>query len=261
MANTKLDASQEGDSYRRVEVITGERRRRRWTGEEKARIVAESFEEVRTSPRWRGAMPSPACCSWCGAARLRRRWPARRRSSCRSKSAPEAVADSRRVRAYFVGTNDVFGNRRAAGQALRGDRNRGDWSAHSGRARLGVGDAFDGAVGAPGYPVIALRSDLKVVLAIQPVDFRKSVHTLRANPYRGDVFVFRQQAHGQSEASGVGRQRQGAGDEVLHQGRFTWPPVRDGMIHLSATQLAMLLDWLEWTRVSPKPVKQPALVG
>ncbi|MDI3566649.1 transposase [Bradyrhizobium sp. Arg816] len=40
-----LDARQEGDSYRRVEVITGERRRRRWTGEEKARIVAESFEE------------------------------------------------------------------------------------------------------------------------------------------------------------------------------------------------------------------------
>ncbi|MGF6313259.1 transposase [Bradyrhizobium sp. i1.8.4] len=45
MANVMLDAGQEGDSYRRVEVITGERRRRRWTGEEKARIVAESFEE------------------------------------------------------------------------------------------------------------------------------------------------------------------------------------------------------------------------
>jgi len=28
-----------------LEVITGQRRRRRWTGEEKARIVAESFEE------------------------------------------------------------------------------------------------------------------------------------------------------------------------------------------------------------------------
>nr|WP_283814826.1 transposase [Bradyrhizobium sp. CIR3A] len=40
-----LDARQEGDSYRRVEVITGERRRRRWTGEEKGRIVAESFQE------------------------------------------------------------------------------------------------------------------------------------------------------------------------------------------------------------------------
>jgi len=45
MVNAVLDARQEGDSYRRVEVITGERRRRRWTGEEKARIVAESFEE------------------------------------------------------------------------------------------------------------------------------------------------------------------------------------------------------------------------
>ncbi|WOH52909.1 MULTISPECIES: IS66 family insertion sequence element accessory protein TnpB [unclassified Bradyrhizobium] len=29
----------------------------------------------------------------------------------------------------------------------------------------------------------------------------------------------------------------------LHQGRFTWPPVRDGVVHLSATQLAMLLDY------------------
>jgi transposase len=47
----------------------------------------------------------------------------------------------------------------------------------------------------------------------------------------------------------------------LHQGRFIWPPIRDGVVHLSATQLAMLLDGLEWTRVSPKPVKQPSVVG
>lgn len=45
MANAMLDGRQEGDRYRRIEVITGQRRRRRWTGEEKARIVAESFEE------------------------------------------------------------------------------------------------------------------------------------------------------------------------------------------------------------------------
>jgi Transposase len=44
MANAMLDARQEGDSYRRIEVITGQRRRRRWTAEEKVRIVAESFE-------------------------------------------------------------------------------------------------------------------------------------------------------------------------------------------------------------------------
>jgi transposase len=44
MANAMLDARQEDGAYRRVELITGQRRRRRWTAEEK-RIVAESFEE------------------------------------------------------------------------------------------------------------------------------------------------------------------------------------------------------------------------
>lgn len=34
----------DADSYRRVEVITGMRRRREWSDEEKARIVAESVE-------------------------------------------------------------------------------------------------------------------------------------------------------------------------------------------------------------------------
>lgn len=44
MANAMDDARQEGDTYRRIEMITGKRRRRQWTGEEKAQIVAESFE-------------------------------------------------------------------------------------------------------------------------------------------------------------------------------------------------------------------------
>jgi transposase len=45
MANAMHDARQEGDSYRRIEVITGQRQRRWWTAQEKARIVAESLEE------------------------------------------------------------------------------------------------------------------------------------------------------------------------------------------------------------------------
>jgi transposase len=48
MASSMLDAMNEarneGGTYRRVEVITGRQRRRRWTVEEKARIVAESLE-------------------------------------------------------------------------------------------------------------------------------------------------------------------------------------------------------------------------
>ena len=132
-----------------------------------------------------------------------------------------------------------------------------------------LGDAFDGAVGASRDPVIALRSDLKVVLAAQPVDFRKSVHTLsalvsealRANPYCGDVFVFRSKRADRVKLLAWDGSGMVLVTKWLHQGRFTWPPIRDGVVHLSATQLAMLLDGLEWTRVSPKPVKQPAVVG
>ncbi len=39
------NARHEGESYRRIEVITGQLRRRQWTAEEKVRIVAESLEE------------------------------------------------------------------------------------------------------------------------------------------------------------------------------------------------------------------------
>jgi transposase len=45
MADAMLVARQEDDPYRRIEVITGRRRRRQWTAQEKALIAAESFEE------------------------------------------------------------------------------------------------------------------------------------------------------------------------------------------------------------------------
>ncbi|MGH7103737.1 MAG: IS66-like element accessory protein TnpA [Acetobacteraceae bacterium] len=48
MANACLDDGHQGgpqaDRYRRVELITGEARRRRWTADEKAEILAESFQ-------------------------------------------------------------------------------------------------------------------------------------------------------------------------------------------------------------------------
>ena len=44
MFDGRNDARTEGGTYQRIEVITGRQRRRRWTAEEKARIVAESLE-------------------------------------------------------------------------------------------------------------------------------------------------------------------------------------------------------------------------
>jgi transposase len=44
MANAMVEDMHEDSVYRRVEVITGRRRRRNWTTQEKTRIAAESFE-------------------------------------------------------------------------------------------------------------------------------------------------------------------------------------------------------------------------
>jgi transposase len=117
--------------------------------------------------------------------------------------------------------------------------------------------------------LIALRSDLKVVLATQPVDFRKSVHTLsalvsealRSNPYCGNIFVFRSKRADRVKLLAWDGSGMVLVTKWLHERRFTWPPIRDGVVHLSATQLTMLLDGLEWTRISPEPVKQPTVVG
>jgi transposase len=44
----------------------------------------------------------------------------------------------------------------------------------------------------------------------------------------------------------------------LEGGRFTWPPIREGKIMLSATQLAMLLDGLsEWLKIAPRAAARP----
>ena len=84
---------------------------------------------------------------------------------------------------------------------------------------------------------------------------------LRANPYCGDVFVFRSKRADRVKLLAWDGSGMVLVTKWLHQGGFTWPPIRDGVVHLSASQLTMLLDGLDWTRVSPKPVRPPALVG
>ena len=49
MSNPSSTTSTKADSFRRVEVITGTARRRRWTDEEKAWIVAESLDPATTA--------------------------------------------------------------------------------------------------------------------------------------------------------------------------------------------------------------------
>jgi transposase len=45
----------------------------------------------------------------------------------------------------------------------------------------------------------------------------------------------------------------------LESGRFKWPPVSDGAIRLSAAQLTMLLEGLDWSRFAAPPAVRPRL--
>ena len=48
--------SHQGSTYRRIELITGEAKRRLWTAEEKAGILSESFQPGAKLRRLRGGM-------------------------------------------------------------------------------------------------------------------------------------------------------------------------------------------------------------
>ena len=117
--------------------------------------------------------------------------------------------------------------------------------------------------------MIALHGDLKILVATQPIDFRKGSMGLsrwwlrRCNPIpiagrflssdRNAMTVLRMLAY---DGSGIVLV-----SKWLEAGRFTWPPIREGAVRLSASKMAMLLDGLDWTRVAQPEVKRPITVG
>ena len=109
----------------------------------------------------------------------------------------------------------------------------------------------------------------KVFLACKPVDMRKGLDGLSAqvsavikmDPFCGHLFVF--------------RGKRGDYVKVLHwdgsglclyakrleKGRFVWPPILDEQLHLSAAQLALLIEGIDWRRtVVSDEVQRPMIV-
>ena len=117
--------------------------------------------------------------------------------------------------------------------------------------------------------MIPLRSDLRILVAAQPIDFRKGVHglvalvaaALESDPYCGDVFLFRSKRSDRLKLLVWDGSGMILATKWLEAGRFVWPPVRDGAVHLSRTQFALLAEGLDWTKAAPKPVRRPVRVG
>jgi transposase len=43
----------------------------------------------------------------------------------------------------------------------------------------------------------------------------------------------------------------------LEKGAFRWPPISDGVMRLSASQLATLVDGLDWSRLHARDIAAP----
>jgi transposase len=117
--------------------------------------------------------------------------------------------------------------------------------------------------------MIALRGDLKVVVATQPIDFRRGVHglvalvaeALAANPYCGDVFIFRPKRNDRLKLLAWDGSGMVLATRWLEAGGFTWPPVTAGRVEISPEQMAVLLAGLDWTKVVSPSVRRPTKVG
>jgi transposase len=107
--------------------------------------------------------------------------------------------------------------------------------------------------------MIALPAGTRVWLAAGVTDMRKGMDglaalaqtTLAENPFSGHIFVFR------GRRGDLVKLLWFDGDGLclfakrLERGRFVWPQAASGTVALSAAQLAMLLEGIDWRR----PVK------
>lgn len=115
--------------------------------------------------------------------------------------------------------------------------------------------------------MIGLPLGTRVWIAAGVTDMRRGMDSLAAlvqtalgeQPFSGDVFVFR------GRRGDLVKLLWWSGDGMnlyakrLERGRFVWPQAMSGVVHLSAAQLSMLLEGIDWRR--PTRTWQPSVAA
>ena len=113
--------------------------------------------------------------------------------------------------------------------------------------------------------MIAASAGVKVLVATKPVDFRKGAEglvalvreQLRHDPFSGTIFIFRSKRADRLKIVTW----DGSGLVLLwkrlEQGAFRWPPISNGVMRLSGSQMAALVDGLDWSRLHVRDLAQP----
>ncbi len=84
---------------------------------------------------------------------------------------------------------------------------------------------------------------------------------LKQDPFSGTVFVFRSKRADRVKLLVY----DGTGLVLiwkrLEGNKFKWPPVSDGVMRLSGSQLAALFDGLDWRRIYAPRITRPKVAG
>src|SRR3954447_15296201 len=173
MRNDSRITSANDDSFRRIEVITGVGRRRRWTDEDKARIVAESLDPATTASAVARRYGPHASQLFVWRQQLPRGTSSAAGTIAGLGFAPVLVAEGGAPPAEAAGRMEIAlgpavvrGGSDVDGAALR--RGGGGGGGLGGGRAAGGGARGGGDPGVPGAP-----PGVRILLAARPVDFRK----------------------------------------------------------------------------------------
>ncbi|HDV8831458.1 TPA: IS66 family insertion sequence element accessory protein TnpB [Escherichia coli] len=98
-----------------------------------------------------------------------------------------------------------------------------------------------------GYPQTNRKIDTGKTLTRWPVFVDHFIqHVLDKNPFSGDLFIFRGRRDDMIKILWADADGLCLFTKRLEEGQFIWPAVSDGKIPITRSQLAMLLDKLDW---------------
>lgn len=115
--------------------------------------------------------------------------------------------------------------------------------------------------------MIPVPSNTRVWLAAGVTDMRKGFASLASqaervleqDPFSGHLFVFRGRRGDLIKVIWWDGQGACLFAKRLEHGRFVWPSAEDGKVSLSAAQLAMLLEGIDWRM--PRRTWRPLTAG
>ncbi|WP_281825072.1 IS66 family insertion sequence element accessory protein TnpB [Sphingobium sp. BS19] len=110
---------------------------------------------------------------------------------------------------------------------------------------------------------IEIGEHVKILVASTPIDFRRGINglvalvaqALKMDPYCGSIFVFRSKRRDRLKLIAWDGSGMILVTKWLEAGSFAWPPARDGVVHLTGPQMAMLLAGHEWTTALGPAIK------